>query len=167
MKASGYIRKIDGSGRVSIPIELRKKFKIQEGESLVVNHDNERIYLSKYSYVADNESFIKKSGDKFNLVFGLNVIITDLDKIIYSNKNYESNKLSEAIINDILNKDITKQKELKLNNDVIVSGNLSITKIISYSSIIGIVIVYSDKEKNLDKHAKFLAEIINSKIEIA
>lgn len=166
MKNTGYIRNIDGSGRISIPIELRKKFKVQEGEALVINHNDESIILTKYSHVADNKSFIKKSGDKFNLAFGYNVIITDLDDIIYSNKNFETTKVSEKTINDILNRDLSKLEELKLNKEITIKNNFKIAKIISYSRVTGIVIVYSDKDDDLEKHAKFLADVINSKIEI-
>jgi len=48
MKDTGIIRHTDGLGRIVIPVELRKKLHIAEGDPLDIFVDGESIILSKY-----------------------------------------------------------------------------------------------------------------------
>lgn len=48
MKSTGVVRKVDELGRVVIPIELRRTLNINEGDSLEVYVDGERMILKKY-----------------------------------------------------------------------------------------------------------------------
>lgn len=166
MNDNGYIRKIDELGRIVIPKELRNKLKIQDGENLIINYNDKKIQLSKYSYVINNENFIKKIGDAFNLMFNFNIIITDLEHIIYSSEKTSSLKIDHQLLNVINKKNNLNPKKIKVNEELLISEYHSIENIISYSTSIGLVIVYSDKDKNLSSYAKFIAYIISSHIEV-
>ena len=48
MKETGIVRKIDELGRVVIPIETRKKFDINEKDSIEIYVDGDSIILKKY-----------------------------------------------------------------------------------------------------------------------
>lgn len=48
MKNTGIVRRIDELGRIVIPKELRKTYKIQEGDPMEIYTDNEAIILKKY-----------------------------------------------------------------------------------------------------------------------
>lgn len=48
MKATGIVRKVDGLGRVVLPIELRRTFGIEEKDPLEIYVDEEKIILKKY-----------------------------------------------------------------------------------------------------------------------
>jgi len=48
MKATGMVRKVDGLGRISIPIELRRKLKINFKDDLEILVDAEKVVLRKY-----------------------------------------------------------------------------------------------------------------------
>ncbi|MGE5629591.1 MAG: AbrB/MazE/SpoVT family DNA-binding domain-containing protein [Caulobacteraceae bacterium] len=48
MKATGIVRKLDQLGRIVIPMETRREFDIDIGDSLEVYVDEERIILKKY-----------------------------------------------------------------------------------------------------------------------
>ncbi len=48
MKATGIVRKIDGLGRVVIPIELRRTLGIAECDALEIYTDEDRVVLQKY-----------------------------------------------------------------------------------------------------------------------
>lgn len=61
MNENGYIRKIDELGRIVIPKGLRQRLRIQEGENLIVTCIDKNINVSKYSYIAINQNFIKKT----------------------------------------------------------------------------------------------------------
>lgn len=49
MKSTGVVRRIDELGRLVIPKEIRKSFKIREGDSIEFFVEGNRILLEKYS----------------------------------------------------------------------------------------------------------------------
>ena len=48
MKSLGIIRKVDELGRIVIPRETRKTFKLEEGTPLEIFVEEEKIILRKY-----------------------------------------------------------------------------------------------------------------------
>ena len=48
MKSTGIVRKIDGLGRVVIPVELRKVLAIKEKDPIEIFIDGNQIILKKY-----------------------------------------------------------------------------------------------------------------------
>jgi len=48
MKATGIVRKLDGLGRLVLPKEIRKSYKIEEKEALEIYVDGSFIMLKKY-----------------------------------------------------------------------------------------------------------------------
>ena len=49
MKATGVVRPIDSLGRVVLPIEIRRKMCINNGDLLEIFVDKENIVLKKYT----------------------------------------------------------------------------------------------------------------------
>lgn len=48
MKSTGVVRKIDELGRITIPIELRRRIDAKEKDPLEIFMDGDRIVLQKY-----------------------------------------------------------------------------------------------------------------------
>ena len=48
MKSTGIVRKVDGLGRVVIPVELRKVLAIKEKDPIEIFVNGEQIILKKY-----------------------------------------------------------------------------------------------------------------------
>lgn len=48
MKATGVVRKLDDLGRVVLPVELRRRLGMIEGEPLEIFVDGEQVILKKY-----------------------------------------------------------------------------------------------------------------------
>lgn len=48
MKATGIVRRLDGLGRIVIPMELRKTLGIKDGDPLEIFVDGDRVILRKY-----------------------------------------------------------------------------------------------------------------------
>ena len=48
MKATGVIRKIDGLGRIVIPMEIRNKLDISENDPLEIHVEGSNILIKKY-----------------------------------------------------------------------------------------------------------------------
>lgn len=55
MKATGIVRRIDDLGRVVIPKELRRNFKIRDGDSLEIYVTDEAICFKKYQLYDDGQ----------------------------------------------------------------------------------------------------------------
>lgn len=49
MKATGIVRPVDNLGRIVLPMELRRTFRIEENDSLEIYTDGKDIILRKYS----------------------------------------------------------------------------------------------------------------------
>jgi transcriptional pleiotropic regulator of transition state genes len=49
MKSTGIVRKVDGLGRVVIPVELRKILAIKEKDPVEIFVDEDQIILKKYT----------------------------------------------------------------------------------------------------------------------
>ena len=49
MKSTGIVRKIDGLGRIVLPIELRKHMEIATGDDIEIFVEGNTIVLEKYS----------------------------------------------------------------------------------------------------------------------
>ncbi|MDE6475909.1 MAG: AbrB/MazE/SpoVT family DNA-binding domain-containing protein [Erysipelotrichaceae bacterium] len=52
MKATGIVRRLDDLGRLVIPKEIRKQYRIKEGDSLEFFIDNDRIIIQKYDLLS-------------------------------------------------------------------------------------------------------------------
>ncbi len=48
MKSTGLVRKIDDLGRIVLPMDLRKKMDLQNGDSLEIFVDGDKLVLTKY-----------------------------------------------------------------------------------------------------------------------
>lgn len=167
MNENGYIRKIDELGRIVIPKELRRRLKIQDGENLIINHTDNKINLSKYSYIGNNKDFIAKTGDKLSFLMNVEVLITDLENIIYSSKNYSNKKIEDQISNYSKNRESALVDYLIINDDIKLVDNVYIEPIISNSIGIGVVILVSEKKSdNVSKLCKLISEIISYHINI-
>lgn len=73
MKSLGIIRKVDELGRIVIPKETRKAFRLEEGTPLEIFVDKEKIILKKYCVdycincgqdVEEGDNYCKNCGRK-------------------------------------------------------------------------------------------------------
>ena len=48
MKSTGIVRRLDELGRITLPIELRRNFDVNERDPLEIFVDDDKIILKKY-----------------------------------------------------------------------------------------------------------------------
>lgn len=102
MKATGIVRRIDELGRIVIPKEIRRTFRIKEGTPLeIFSGDNGELILKKYSPILELTDFACEIAESINNTLNCIVLICDLDKIIAvsggSKKTFEGKNLVFAI----------------------------------------------------------------------
>jgi AbrB family looped-hinge helix DNA binding protein len=92
MKATGIIRRIDDLGRIVIPKEIRRTYRIEEGDPLEISTDGRYICFSKYTPVdiSTESTFAKQLYDCCKVLYGnFGVELRDLDKsLIYGNIHF-------------------------------------------------------------------------------
>ena len=59
-KHTGIVRRIDDIGRIVIPKEIRRRFRINEGDPIEIGEDNDFIALRKYSVMELGDETVQK-----------------------------------------------------------------------------------------------------------
>ena len=116
MKSTGIVRRIDDLGRLVIPKEIRRTFRIREGDPLEIYVDREgEIILKKYSPVSELGDFAKEYANSLYDVVGHIVLIADRDTIVAvagSSKKEFLNKLVGSVVEKVME----DRKAILLNN---------------------------------------------------
>lgn len=146
MNELSIIKRIDELGRIVLPIEIRKKLKITTNDDLKITLENNDIIIRKYSMLSDIEKKINTYGKIINKLSNKNVIITNKEKIIYSNDNNLINKeISDYFKNLIIKREeIDSKKDIELIVNINKDNYFYIKNIIINNEVIGLVILYSD-----------------------
>lgn len=83
MKATGVIRRLDDLGRIVIPKEIRRTFRIREGDPMeIFTNANGEVILKKYSPIGDLGDFAMHYAEALAQNTGHVVCIMDKDQII-------------------------------------------------------------------------------------
>lgn len=101
MRTNGIIRRIDGLGRIVIPIHMRKELNLFENDNVELVIDDNQIKVSKYSSLQGSGEIYYKIVESLYRVIGGTIIITDEEQILASygdkRKDYKiSSTLSSA-----------------------------------------------------------------------
>ncbi|MCD7873040.1 MAG: AbrB/MazE/SpoVT family DNA-binding domain-containing protein [Clostridiales bacterium] len=108
MKATGIVRRIDDLGRIVIPKEIRRSFRIREGDPLEIFTDAEgEVIFKKYSPIGELSNFANQYAEVLHKSGGLPVVITDNDHVIAA---------SGISKREILERRITKNLEELMEN---------------------------------------------------
>ena len=83
MKATGIVRRIDDLGRIVIPKEIRRSFRIKEGDPLEIFTDAEgEVIFKKYSPIGELSNFAGQYAEVLHKSAGLPIAITDNDHVV-------------------------------------------------------------------------------------
>ena len=83
MKATGIVRRIDDLGRIVIPKEIRRSFRIKEGDPLEIFTDAEgEVIFKKYSPIGELSNFASQYAEVLHKNGGLPIAIMDNDHVV-------------------------------------------------------------------------------------
>ena len=170
MKATGVVRRIDDLGRIVIPKEIRRNFKINEGDSLEIFVDARGIILKKYSLLDDMVETATNLLESIGKVFSQNILITDKQKVISVTKDLEDVYLNKEITDFIKGK-IDSRNEFFQDSEVSITLdskeiNFFFYPLIVNSDALGSIILLDKKIEELDKKlVYFLSSFLEKNIE--
>ncbi|MGN0535935.1 MAG: stage V sporulation T C-terminal domain-containing protein [Eubacterium sp.] len=157
MKATGIVRRIDDLGRIVIPKEIRRSFRIKEGDPLEIFTDAEgEVIFKKYSPIGELSNFANQYAEVLHKNGGLPIAIMDNDHVIAA---------SGISKREILERRVTKSMEELMENRAIhiatdtvpamsaiegFSRNANVVYPIIYGGdVSGAVALIEDEEKHL------------------
>ncbi len=127
MKATGIVRRIDDLGRIVIPKEIRRTFRLREGDPLEIFTSNiGEIIFKKYSPVGDIVSYINGYADVLFKVSKVPVVICDKDHIIscagISKKEVLERRISKDLEEVLLYRKIIKSDDMENEHIQVMEG---------------------------------------------
>lgn len=157
MSSGGIVRRVDELGRIVIPKEIRKIFRLYEGSTLEISvNKNNEIVLTKYSKIHNLSEYASVMCDAIYNALECGVFICDMENIIASNKKANVNKsLNENVINIFKNRKscILQKKESMMMSlyigDTYIYTSQGIVPIISEGDVVGGVIIYTTSDTEL------------------
>ena len=170
MKETGVSRRIDELGRIVIPKEIRKNLKIREGDQMEFYVDKEYVVLKKQSSLKGLDEDIEHLLEVLFRKVNQTVILTDLDRIIYSlgEKKYEGLELSNKFKSILHNRKVYDGYILEFANASSFNSDIYCLPLISYGELYGSIIILQNKDYLLetDKEIiKLIGEYIIKKLD--
>jgi AbrB family transcriptional regulator, stage V sporulation protein T len=161
MKATGIVRRIDDLGRVVIPKEIRRTYKIRVGDPLEIFVDKDgEVILKKYSPFGELGEFAQEYADSLHESMKHISYIADRDTIIAVSGAPKKEFLNKAL-SSIMEKVMENRTSVLINNTAEHPYNLEaegeeppkfaaevIAPIISEGDSIGLVVM-GTKDKNI------------------
>lgn len=146
MKATGIVRRIDELGRIVIPKEIRRTYKIREGTPLeIFSGENGELMLKKFSPVLELEDIAVDSCKSIFDTLEFDTFVCDKDEVIAveGSVNFKKSFLHKSITLD-LERVIENRKPLLLNSKEGANlVQLIKEREISYSSLVIVPILAS------------------------
>jgi len=161
MKATGIVRRLDDLGRLVIPKEIRRIYRLKEGDSIefYVSEQSE-IVLKKYSYLNEEKEMLTRMVNTLKEVTKCEVLFLLEDEII-GNDNILMDDCSHQLIQLIRQYHPSDFESMNLfhENSEMYSG--SIYPVISDSHWLGAFLLYN-KQGPLHTSAKASAAIMSA-----
>lgn len=156
-----FIKRIDDLGRIVIPKEIRRILCIQNNENMEISINNDEIILKKHSLLKEKEKELIKLCILIQNISNKIIIVTDREKVIYSNIESINNKnLSDELKDDITNRKLI-EKGTNITNEFKVGSNFIYKNLIVDSNQTGLIFLIDEDINDKDK---LLLEIVSKYI---
>ena len=114
-----FIRKMDDVGRILIPREARKLYNIEDGDSMEIICDDEKIIIKKHRIEKYFQASAEKIIDGFYAATKTPIVLCNRNQILISKgkKEISCKELSQDFIEQIRRNDATIYSNTYLNED--------------------------------------------------
>jgi len=169
MKATGIVRRIDDLGRVVIPKEIRRTFRIREGDPLEIYTTNEgEIIFKKYSQIGDIASTASKYCETMHRLCSMPIVITDRDRIVacggLSKKEFMESAITQEVQDIIESRNIycCDSEGIKIAENGSTFRSSCIVPIICEGDAVGCVALMCEEFKTADESDVKIIKIISN-----
>lgn len=122
MKATGIVRRIDDLGRIVIPKEIRRSFRIKEGDPLEIYTDAEgEVIFKKYSPIGELSSFASQYAEVLHKNGGLPIAIMDNDHVIAASGISKREVLERRVTKSL--EELMENRQIHIKTDTVPSMN--------------------------------------------
>lgn len=122
MKATGIVRRIDDLGRIVIPKEIRRSFRIKEGDPLEIYTDADgEVIFKKYSPIGELSSFAGQYADVLHKNSGLSVVVMDNEHVIAAAGVSKREVLERRVTHSL--EDLMEQRKIHIKTDSVPGMN--------------------------------------------
>ncbi len=99
MKATGIVRRLDDLGRLVIPKEIRKIYKLKEGDSIeFFVSDNKEIIIKKYQHLSEDFTQLENMIETYQDLFKSPLLFYGDDQFVSKHENFVSKQLTVSTI---------------------------------------------------------------------
>ena len=159
-----FQRRIDNLGRISIPVDIRKKINLELDDYVNISCDDQTIFIEKKSFQNRFKDVAENILIKFKKVYDCDVFLFNREKLLYSS-------IEEIETENILVSNLSLEKyfdyprvivehEIKIFDELIFDIAHFIP-IIESGYVIGIAII-SSNQRISDEFLAFLYSVFNS-----
>lgn len=122
MKATGIVRRIDDLGRVVIPKEIRRSFRIKEGDPLEIYTDADgEVIFKKYSPIGELSNFATQYAEVLHKDGGLPIAIMDNDHVIAASGISKREVLERRVTKSL--EELMENRQIHIKTDKVPAMN--------------------------------------------
>lgn len=152
MKATGIVRRLDDLGRLVIPKEIRKQYRLKEGDSIEFYIDDDKIVIQKHDILSKHIEEVNIMCDTLTAMFQNRVLFIQDEWL--NSRNYKLN--DSFLAKTHIHRVTTFNQEKVFENDLQYYNGI-VYPIIVYGDWYGAFVILYDK-KVLNKEELYAVE---------
>ena len=159
MNNVNFVKNIDNLGRIVIPMDIRRKLKINTGDVLSISCVDNSISMVKYNTLDDYK--ISEIIINFVESFKFDVILTNRERVIYSNCVLKDSLLSDEYVGLVKNGNTFHNIYDSYSfGDKRITGYYNLFPIVSNEGIIGSIIAVGNEQTRCYEICNLLSKVI-------
>ena len=142
MKSTGIVRRLDDLGRLVIPKEIRKQYRLKEGDSIEFYIDQDRIIIQKYDLLSRHVEEIKIMCETLTSMFENTVLFMQDEMLAAHGKTIAEGFAKKCKVHRVTH---FEQQAVYENDSALYNGVLY--PVVAYGDWYGAFVVLYDKRE--------------------